>query len=99
MTLPGNGYGNWDGSIHVPLHSADRPVTAPEPLGAVLREGLEWGIPVHDTAALSAESPIFRELVNEAVKKQIAHEEEQIKAWLAAVIAHPAGRKLIEEML
>lgn len=90
---------DWSNSIHIPLHTDTTRVTAPEPLGAVLRQGLEWGIPVHDTAALDAASPIFQELVNEAVARQIAHEEAQIKAWLAAVIAHPAGRTLIEEML
>jgi hypothetical protein len=90
---------DWSNSIHLPLYADTTRVTAPEPLGAVLREGLSYGYAVHETAAMDATSPIFRELVNEAVAKQIAHEEAQIKAWLAAVIAHPAGRTLIEEML
>lgn len=90
---------DWKDSIHIPLYAETSTVTVPEPLGAVLREGLDWGYAVHDTRSMPAESPIFRELVNEAVRKQIAHEEDQIKAWIAALIAVPAGRKLIEEML
>ena len=30
---------------------------------------------------------------------QIQHEEDQLRAWLAAIINNPAGRRIIEEML
>lgn len=90
---------DWNDSIHIPLYPDTTHVTVPEPLGAVLREGLDCGYAINETRGMDAGSPIFRELVNEAVRKQITHEEAQIKAWLAAVIADPAGRKIIEEML
>lgn len=86
-------------SIHIPLHIDPTRITAPAPIGAVLREGLDWGIPVDAIAGMDAQSPVFRSLVNAAVRKQIDHEEAQIRVWLAAVIADPAGRKIIEEML
>jgi hypothetical protein len=89
----------WDDSIHIPLYADPTHVTAPEPLVAVLREGLDWGYAINETRGMDASSPIFRELVNEAVAKQIAHEEDQIRAWLRALIADPAGRKIIEELL
>lgn len=86
---------SWNGSALLPPA-----VTIPEPLVPVLQAGVaEFGLTVQETAALDAGTPIFQTLVQEAVQRQIQHEEDQLRAWLAAIINNPAGRRIIEEML
>lgn len=80
------------------------PVTAPayvpDPLQPVVTHARNaYGLTVQETMALDAGTPIFQQLIHEAVMRQVKHEEDQLRAWLAAIIDNPAGRKIIEEML
>jgi len=75
-------------------------VSVPEPLALVVPlANADYGLTPEETMRLGAGTPIFQKLLEEVVQHQIKHEEDQLRAWLAAIINDPAGRKIIEEML